>query len=194
MSRPLRKLPFFLPFGGCRGRCVYCHQQTITGVLQVPPPAYVRAVLSRLTEPREVCYFGGSFCRFGRETVKAYLDAVVECAPDGSRIRFSTYPSDLRDNGLRATRGLLLNPAGDLLYVTGAIGDASMSAGEASETKATRAWPRSASAKSSSVSCMSPAVSSARVACGAYRYARPARSWTTRPLRANRSITVITVV
>lgn len=102
MSRPLRKLPFFLPFGGCRGRCVYCHQQTITGVLQVPPPAYVRAVLSRLTEPREVCYFGGSFCRFGRETVKAYLDAVVECAPDGSRIRFSTYPSDLRDNGLRA--------------------------------------------------------------------------------------------
>jgi histone acetyltransferase (RNA polymerase elongator complex component) len=101
MSAPLRKLPFFLPFGGCRGRCVYCHQQTITGVVQVPPPEFVRSVLSGLKEPREVCYFGGSFCRFGRETVRAYLDAIVECAPAGSRIRFSTYPSDLRDDSLR---------------------------------------------------------------------------------------------
>lgn len=101
MSAPLRKLPFFLPFGGCRGRCVYCHQQTITGVVQVPPPELVRSVLSGLKEPREVCYFGGSFCRFGRETVRAYLDAIVECAPAGSRIRFSTYPSDLRDDSLR---------------------------------------------------------------------------------------------
>ena len=102
MSAALRKLPFFLPFGGCRGRCVYCHQQTITGVLEVPSPDYVRSVLAELKEPREVCFFGGSFCRFGRDTVKAYLDAVAECAPAGSRIRFSTYPSDLRDDSLRA--------------------------------------------------------------------------------------------
>ena len=102
MTRALRKLPFFLPFGGCRGRCVYCHQQAITGVGEVPPPELVRSVLSALTEPREVCYFGGSFCRFSRDTIKFYLDAVRRCAPAGSRVRFSTYPSDLRDDSLRA--------------------------------------------------------------------------------------------
>lgn len=101
MTRTLRKLPFFLPFGGCRGRCVYCHQAAITGVGNIPSPEYVRSVLSGLTEPREICYFGGSFCRFGRDKVKAYLDAVAESAPRGSRIRFSTYPSDLRDDELR---------------------------------------------------------------------------------------------
>jgi histone acetyltransferase (RNA polymerase elongator complex component) len=96
-DRAVKKLPFFLPFGGCRGRCVYCNQQTITGVAEVPQPEYVREVLSKLDAPREVCFFGGSFCRFPFDTVKAYLDAVSECAPQGSRIRFSTYPGDLDD-------------------------------------------------------------------------------------------------
>lgn len=101
MRKALIKLPFFLPFGGCRGRCVYCHQQTITGESELVPPESVRSALSALTEPREICFFGGSFCRFEFETVRAYLDAVRECAPKGSRIRFSTYPGDLRDPRLR---------------------------------------------------------------------------------------------
>ncbi|MEG1799887.1 MAG: radical SAM protein, partial [Synergistaceae bacterium] len=91
----------FLPFGGCRGRCVYCNQQTITGAEELPSPDFVRSVLTGLREPREICYFGGSFCRFGHETVKAYLDAVTECAPAGSLIRFSTYPGDLSDISFR---------------------------------------------------------------------------------------------
>lgn len=99
--RALRKLPFFLPFGGCRGRCVYCNQRTITGSSDIPSPEAVRETLRTLTEPVEVCYFGGSFCRFSYDTVKNYLDAVTECAPQGSRIRFSTYPGDLCDDRLR---------------------------------------------------------------------------------------------
>ena len=100
--RKLKKMPFFLPFGGCHGRCVYCHQQTITGVSELPSPQYVSSVLKDLTEPREVCFFGGSFCRFEYDTVRAYLDAVAEYAPSGSRIRFSTYPGDLRNDKLRS--------------------------------------------------------------------------------------------
>ena len=102
MMRKLKKMPFFLPFGGCHGRCVYCHQQTITGVSELPSPQYVSSVLSALTEPREVCFFGGSFCRFDYATVRSYLDAAANCAPKGSRIRFSTYPGDLRDDKLRS--------------------------------------------------------------------------------------------
>lgn len=101
MRKPLKKLPFFLPFGGCRGRCVYCNQQTITGKECLPSLDFIRSVLEKLDEPREVCYFGGSFCRFGCDTVTSYLDAVKECAPAGSRIRFSTYPGDLANADFR---------------------------------------------------------------------------------------------
>lgn len=94
---PMKKLPFFLPFGGCRGRCVYCSQSTITGTADIPSPEFVASVLRELDEPREVCFFGGSFCRFGHSRVKEYLDCVINSAPSGSRIRFSTYPGDLSD-------------------------------------------------------------------------------------------------
>lgn len=97
----MKKFPFFLPFGGCTGRCVYCSQKTITGQEFVPSPEYVRQELSKLAEPREVCFFGGSFCRFPLPLVKAYLDAVRSFAPAGSKIRFSTYPGDLDDENVR---------------------------------------------------------------------------------------------
>lgn len=97
----MKKLPFFLPFGGCAGRCVYCHQETITGISRLIPPDAVARRLAREDGPVEVCFFGGSFCRFGRDTIRAYLDAVKYSAPSGSRIRFSTYPGDLRDPELR---------------------------------------------------------------------------------------------
>lgn len=97
----MKKIPFFLPFGGCAGRCVYCHQETITGVSGLISPDDVARRLSLEDEPAEVCFFGGSFCRMGFASVRAYLDAVRDFAPAGSRIRFSTYPGDLRDRELR---------------------------------------------------------------------------------------------
>lgn len=101
MTSIMSKLPFFLPFAGCNGRCVYCNQQTITGISEIPAPEAVCSVLKELKEPREICFFGGSFCRFPHEKIKSYLDSVVKYAPSGSRIRFSTYPGDLREPALR---------------------------------------------------------------------------------------------
>lgn len=97
----LKKLPFFLPLAGCRGQCVYCDQRAITGVRAVPSPADVRDALRALDSPREICYFGGSFCRFPLPLIKEYLDCAA-LAPRGSAVRFSTYPGDLRDDALRA--------------------------------------------------------------------------------------------
>lgn len=97
----MKKLPFFLPFGGCTGRCVYCNQQVITGVSEMPTPETVALTLAAESEPREVCFFGGSFCRFDFASIKDYLQAVKDFAPQGSRIRFSTYPGDLKDKKLR---------------------------------------------------------------------------------------------
>ena len=73
MTKAMKKQPFFLPFGGCRGRCVFCNQRAITGVDEVPSPQFVSSILKNLTEPVEVCYFGGSFCRFTFEKIKEYL-------------------------------------------------------------------------------------------------------------------------
>ncbi|MBQ0055987.1 MAG: radical SAM protein [Synergistaceae bacterium] len=91
----MKKFPFFLPFAACPGRCVYCNQNKITGADKIPDAAFVRSAFAELKEPREVCFFGGSFLRFPYETVKKYLDAATEAAPQGSTIRFSTYPNDL---------------------------------------------------------------------------------------------------
>ena len=103
MIKNMKKHPFFLPFAGCKNRCVYCNQRTITGVNKIPSPQDVIEELKVLKEAVEVCFFGGSFCRLGIETIKDYLDAVVNHAPSGSRIRFSTYPNDLNDKKLRDT-------------------------------------------------------------------------------------------
>ena len=100
-NKTLKKMPFFLPFAGCRGQCVYCNQRAITGVTEAPSPEYVASCLSGLDSPREVCFFGGSFCRFAPELIKQYLDAAVDNAPAGSTVRFSTYPGDLCDAGIR---------------------------------------------------------------------------------------------
>lgn len=97
----MKKIPFFLPFGGCAGRCVYCHQETITGVSGLIQPEAVARRLSGEDKPVEACFFGGSFCRMEFAAIRAYLDAVRDFAPAGSRIRFSTYPGDLRDRRLR---------------------------------------------------------------------------------------------
>lgn len=97
----IKKLPFFLPFGGCKGRCVYCNQRTITGICVIPSPERVAESVAQQKVPVEVCFFGGSFCRLGYDKIKAYLDAVINNGCDGNTIRFSTYPNDLMDKRIR---------------------------------------------------------------------------------------------
>lgn len=87
----LPSIPFFLSMESCPRRCVYCHQGEITGVFGTPSPRSVRETLVLLREPREICFFGGSFTCFPEERRKDYLDAVLT-APGGSLVRFSTHP------------------------------------------------------------------------------------------------------
>lgn len=101
LRKAMKKHPFFLPFAGCKSRCVYCNQHTISGIVRPPSVKEVIKELTELSEAVEVCFFGGSFCRLEEEIIKGYLDAVVKFAPEGSRIRFSTYPDDLMDENLR---------------------------------------------------------------------------------------------
>ena len=49
--------------------------------------------MKSMPDPVELCYFGGSFARQSRGTIKACLDAVY-FAPAGSAVTFSSYPGD----------------------------------------------------------------------------------------------------
>lgn len=108
-GRTMRREAWFLPLAGCARRCVYCDQRTITGVSSAPAPEVIAARLRTLTEPVELCYFGGSFGRLPLDTMRAYAEAVLE-APRGSVLTFSSYPADwCGEKGhetLRALRGL----------------------------------------------------------------------------------------
>ncbi|MDI9369806.1 MAG: radical SAM protein [Synergistaceae bacterium] len=90
-ARSLPPHPFFLPMVSCPRRCVYCDQSGITGISEAPSPAEVESVLADLVEPREVCFFGGSFTCFSEDLRKAYMDS-VKAAPEGSVFRLSTHP------------------------------------------------------------------------------------------------------
>jgi len=57
----MERAPFFLPMRDCPNRCVYCDQRAITGHAGSPEPRDVREALRGITEPTEVCFFGGSF-------------------------------------------------------------------------------------------------------------------------------------
>lgn len=105
----MRRAAFFLPLAGCARRCVYCDQRTITGLADAPSPDDVRRSLAGAAGPIELCYFGGSFARLDRELWRAYAD-VVRDLPAGSRLTFSTYPSDFAGQRgrevIEALRGL----------------------------------------------------------------------------------------
>ena len=92
----MKKLPFFIPFQGCRRRCVYCNQNAITGSENSLDIDSIRSQISAQTEPVEICFFGGSFAKLPVPLLTECFEA-TKAAPKGSTIRFCTYPTDLLD-------------------------------------------------------------------------------------------------
>lgn len=60
----MRLVPFFLPFAGCPGRCVFCDQRAQTGQAAAAPDAALPELESRLAGARGpfgLGFFGGTF-------------------------------------------------------------------------------------------------------------------------------------
>lgn len=99
--RRSRRRAWFIPFQGCSRRCVYCDQVGITGARGAPDADEIARALGGESEPVEVCFFGGSFGRLDPRVMGDLLDA-ARCAPNGSKVTFSTYPGDFDgENGDR---------------------------------------------------------------------------------------------
>lgn len=75
---------------GCARRCVYCDQDAITGE-RLPNIERARTMVGELSEPVEICFFGGSFTCLPDGVMLDWL-SIVDLAPPGSTIRFSTHP------------------------------------------------------------------------------------------------------
>ena len=93
----LRLVPFFLPFAGCPGRCVFCDQHAQTGQGAVSPDASLRELEERLASqsgPNGLGFFGGTFTGLPA----AWQDRFLEVAsrfrgPEGlTHVRVSTRP------------------------------------------------------------------------------------------------------
>jgi histone acetyltransferase (RNA polymerase elongator complex component) len=95
-----RIIPVFIPHHGCPHRCVFCDQQTITGIARPPDGAEVAALIGeRLAAPRregtwEIAFYGGSFTCLPADRQTELLAPAKAALDRGeiSAIRLSTRP------------------------------------------------------------------------------------------------------
>jgi histone acetyltransferase (RNA polymerase elongator complex component) len=91
---PRRILPVFIPFAGCRNRCVYCNQNRITGTgsgsLLENASRQISDYLSYSDKWDELAFYGGSFTCIPQKDRLALYELAREKGFD--RLRFSTSP------------------------------------------------------------------------------------------------------
>ncbi|BCI60247.1 elongator complex protein 3 [Solibaculum mannosilyticum] len=91
---------FFIPHLGCRHRCSFCNQRSISGVQDIITPRQVsdalREAVCRMGDrvrEAEIAFFGGSFTALPRRTMIDYLKAAAPFLKEGfGGIRLSTRP------------------------------------------------------------------------------------------------------
>ncbi|MBS3907411.1 MAG: radical SAM protein [Syntrophaceae bacterium] len=102
-------IPVFLPHLGCRERCLFCNQRTITK--KVPSPQSVREFIEISLEhfpshqaerEKQVAFYGGSFTAMSLEDQVSYLKEVQPFLSSGriNSIRLSTRPDALNGETL----------------------------------------------------------------------------------------------
>ena len=100
--------PVFLPFSGCRTRCVFCSQPAQTGTPSPAGSSGVRAILASAQEalaaankkqPVELAFYGGTFTAQDRESLRFCLDFAQKMLRQGKILSFrcSTRPDSLDD-------------------------------------------------------------------------------------------------
>ena len=105
-------IPIFIPHQGCRHRCVFCQQNTITDRTQaIPSVDGIRNIIELAVQSkrfpgrgqREVAFYGGTFTALPNATMRKILDAVRPFLKNGTihSIRLSTRPDALGRDKLR---------------------------------------------------------------------------------------------
>ncbi len=109
---PWRLVPIFVPYAGCRNRCIYCHQAAQTGVLPVGEERILHRVetaLAAVRGPVAVGLFGGSFTALPWSLQERILNAIrrdAEARGGLIHLRLSTRPDAVQPRLLVRLRRL----------------------------------------------------------------------------------------
>ena len=103
-------VPFFIPFLGCPGKCVYCAQNLQTGTkIKTIEETFedfkkLLSALKNRTKPVELAFYGGTFTGLSKKWIEKFLNLALPLKQQGiiSRIRCSTRP-DYVDHEILAT-------------------------------------------------------------------------------------------
>ena len=106
-------IPVFLPWAGCKSRCIYCNETALTGLECFKPDDYneealdrqVESYLSYSKDPKtvQIAFFGGTFSNLEKEIQTRYLKWATKWITKGSvdSIRLSTGPVGLDNETLQ---------------------------------------------------------------------------------------------
>ena len=103
-------IPIFIPQEGCRHRCVYCDQPTISGASPTSwnrhsIRQYVQSFLpyQRHRYPVQLAFYGGSFTLLSEARQRLFLESAQEFIQRGQvhSLRLSTRPDAIEDDNLR---------------------------------------------------------------------------------------------
>lgn len=106
--------PVFIPFAGCKTRCVFCSQDLQTGQAEREPKSSA-GVIARVEEhftvmdykkPVDLAYYGGTFTALPEEEQKAFLALAARLKDKGvvRQVRCSTRPDAITPKQLGALR------------------------------------------------------------------------------------------
>jgi histone acetyltransferase (RNA polymerase elongator complex component) len=102
-------IPIFIPQEGCRHRCAYCDQPTISGASQASwSPSSIREHVGSYLDncdryPVQVAFYGGSFTLLPEARQRLFLESVQEFLKQGlvHSLRLSTRPDAIEASNLR---------------------------------------------------------------------------------------------
>lgn len=106
-TSPNKILPVFVPFAGCRNRCVYCSQTKITGQstgnLLGNAEEQIKAHLEYSSVWSELAFYGGSFTLIPQNERLALYSLARE--KGFQTLRFSTSPDGINEGVLKEAEG-----------------------------------------------------------------------------------------
>ncbi|PLV59840.1 radical SAM protein [Thermotoga sp. KOL6] len=98
----MKIIPIFLPYAGCKRKCVFCDQIKATGQKKVPSfsdIAQTIAEYSKTSQEYEIGFYGGTFTGLSEEMMEKYL-RFVRKFPVVKSIRVSTRPDEVNEQKL----------------------------------------------------------------------------------------------
>ena len=103
-------IPFFLPFSGCKKRCLFCDQDVVTGFVQPSlnlKSRWLEILKAKKSKaPYELAFYGGTFTNLPEKAFTECLEFTKSLISEGLilKARCSTRPDALDSERLRALK------------------------------------------------------------------------------------------